>query len=625
MIIDNALLYRYAVRIRGVKKKGGHNMSTGGGGVVVTSTGTSDLELSLVSGGGARNRKVKTETLLGSTLKREIKTQEEVTAYIDPAKCINCGTCRENCPANAITENQRQICRICPTCTGRPGMSVGKMKSLPAETSCTTKCPLGISPQGYLGLTKIGKFEEAYELIWKKNPLPAVCARVCHHPCEEGCKRGIIVDEPIKIREIKRYLGEKVDYTPEKYQIIYEEKIAVVGAGPAGLTAGHYLASAGYDVTVFESSTEAGGMLMRGIPEFRLDRKVVQEQIQKLTDAGLKIRLNEKINQYSIEDMKSEYDAIIVAAGTPNSRELLIPGFRLSGIMTAMNFMEHTNNQQKVRRHLGQLFNYENGQAVVIGGGSVAMDCARAALRLGASKVTCVCLEEGDEVPAHKWEIDEAKEEGIEVIEGYSPVEFETDLYPHLTGVRFEKVTSMGKDASGQFVVETDSNDVLRIPADWVVEAIGQAKEPFWNEVSEEGVFYAGDIAGGKCSVIDAMASGRKVAIEVDEKIRGRQVKQYTALDPERLVVAPVGEKLFPYNFRKTLRPETPVMKVEDRILNFTEVEGAFSDAEAFTEADSCLGCGYEVVDPEKCLNCGMCQKLCPKGGVISFVAKEEK
>ena len=121
------------------------------------------------------------------------------------------------------------------------------------------------------------------------------------------------------------------------------------------------------------------------------------------------------------------------------------------------------------------------------------------------------------------------------------------------------------------------------------------------------------------------MASGRKVAIEVDEKIRGRQVKQYTALDPERLVVAPVGEKLFPYNFRKTLRPETPVMKVEDRILNFTEVEGAFSDAEAFTEADSCLGCGYEVVDPEKCLNCGICQKLCPKGGVISFVAKEEK
>ena len=600
-------------------------MATGGGSVIVASTGMSELEKNLVSGGGARKKEVEADVLLGATLKNEIKKVDEVTAYIDPSECINCGTCRENCPADAIRENQRQICRICPTCTGRPGMSVGRMKSLPAETSCTTKCPLGISPQGYLGLTKLGKFEEAYELIWKKNPLPEVCARVCHHPCEDGCKRGIIVDDPIKIREIKRYLGEKVDYDPKPYQVIYEEKIAVIGAGPAGLTAGHYLASAGYDVTIYESSTEAGGMLMRGIPEFRLDRNVVRRQIRKLTDAGLKIKLNAKINQFSIEDMKTEYDAIIVAAGTPNSRELLIPGHRLSGIMTAMNFMEHTNHQQKIRRHLGQLFEYENGKAVIIGGGSVAMDCARAALRLGASRVTCVCLEEGDAVPAHQWEIEEAREEGIEIIEGYSPVEYETDLYPHLTSVRFEKVKSMGKDAEGKFVVETDSSDVCSIPADWVIEAIGQARESFWNEVSAEGIFFAGDIAGGPCSVIDAMASGRRAAIEVDEKLQGRQVKNYTALDPERLAVAPVGEKLFPYNFRKTLRPETPVFDVNARVGNFEEVEGVFSDAEAFVEVDSCLGCGYEVVDPEKCLNCGLCQKLCPKGGVIKYIAKEGK
>ena len=362
-------------------------MSTGGGGVIIESTGLSELEQSLVSGGGARRRNVEKEQILGTTLKKEVRPLDQVTAYIDPSKCINCGTCRENCPANAITEQQRQICRICPTCTGRPGMSVGKMKSLPAETSCTTKCPLGISPQGYLGLTK-RKYDEAYELIWKKNPLPAVCARVCHHPCEEGCKRGIIVDEPIKIREIKRYLSEKTDYQPKPYQTIYEERIAVIGSGPAGLSAAHCLASAGYDVTVYESSTEAGGMLVRGIPTFRLEREVVREQIQKLVDAGLKIKLNAKVNQFTIADMKTEYDAIIVAAGTPQSRELTIPGFRLSGIMTAMNFMERINNGQKLRRHLGQLFNFENGQAVVIGGGSVAMDCARAAIRLGASKVT---------------------------------------------------------------------------------------------------------------------------------------------------------------------------------------------------------------------------------------------
>ena len=597
-------------------------MSTGGGGVIIESTGLSELEQSLVSGGGARRRNVEKEQILGTTLKKEVRPLDQVTAYIDPSKCINCGTCRENCPANAITEQQRQICRICPTCTGRPGMSVGKMKSLPAETSCTTKCPLGISPQGYLGLTKLGKYDEAYELIWKKNPLPAVCARVCHHPCEEGCKRGIIVDEPIKIREIKRYLSEKTDYQPKPYQTIYEERIAVIGSGPAGLSAAHCLASAGYDVTVYESSTEAGGMLVRGIPTFRLEREVVREQIQKLVDAGLKIKLNAKVNQFTIEDMKTEYDAIIVAAGTPQSRELTIPGFRLSGIMTAMNFMERINNGQKLRRHLGQLFNFENGQAVVIGGGSVAMDCARAAIRLGASKVTCVCLEEGEAVPAHKWEVQEALEEGIEIIEGYSPVEFETDLYPHLTGVRFEKVTSMGKDEAGRFQIKTNPEDVLQVPADWVVEAIGQAKEAFWQEVGGDGIFFAGDIAGGKCSVIDALASGRNVAIEVDEQLRGRKVKNYTALDPERLVVAPVEQKLFPYNFRKTMRPSTPVADVDDRVRNFREVEGVFTDEEAYAEVDSCLGCGYEKVDPEKCLSCGICQKLCPKGDVISFIAK---
>ena len=597
-------------------------MSTGGGGVIIESTGLSELEQSLVSGGGARRRNVEKEQILGTTLKKEVRPLDQVTAYIDPSKCINCGTCRENCPANAISEQQRQICRICPTCTGRPGMSVGKMKSLPAETSCTTKCPLGISPQGYLGLTKLGKYDEAYELIWKKNPLPAVCARVCHHPCEEGCKRGIIVDEPIKIREIKRYLSEKTDYQPKPYQTIYEESIAVIGAGPAGLSAAHCLASAGYDVTVYESSTEAGGMLVRGIPTFRLEREVVREQIQKLVDAGLKIKLNAKVNQFTIEDMKTEYDAIIVAAGTPQSRELTIPGFRLSGIMTAMNFMERINNGQKLRRHLGQLFNFENGQAVVIGGGSVAMDCARAAIRLGASKVTCVCLEEGEAVPAHKWEVQEALEEGIEIIEGYSPVEFETDLYPHLTGVRFEKVTSMGKDEAGRFQIKTNPEDVLQVPADWVVEAIGQAKEAFWQEVGGDGIFFAGDIAGGKCSVIDALASGRNVAIEVDEQLRGRKVKNYTALDPERLVVAPVEQKLFPYNFRKTMRPSTPVADVDDRVRNFREVEGVFTDEEAYAEVDSCLGCGYEKVDPEKCLSCGICQKLCPKGDVISFIAK---
>lgn len=599
-------------------------MSTGGGGVIITGTGVSELEETLVSGGGGRMKEQSAAKILGTTIKKEVVPADQVVAQINTAKCINCGTCRENCPADAITEYQRTICHVCPTCTEMPGVSVGKMKSLPTETSCTTKCPLGISPQGYLGLTKAGKFEEAYELIWEKNPLLSVCARVCHHPCEEGCKRGILVDEPIKIREVKRYLSEKVDYTPKKYVCLYEEKIAVIGAGPSGLTAGHYLAKAGYDVTIYEAESEAGGMLVRGIPEFRLDRDVVKKEIQKLVEAGLKIELNQKLNQNSVEDMKNMYDVIIVAAGAPNSKELFIDGWRNAGVMTAMNFMEHVNNKQKLRRHLGQLFKFDDGEAVIIGGGSVAIDCARTAVRTGAKKVTVVCLEEGEAVPAHKWEVDEARDEGIEMIEGYSPVEFTSELFPTLTGVKFEKVLSMGKDETGKFIVKTDSSDTITIPCDWCVEAIGQCKDVCWNQLDEDGIFYAGDISSNKCSVVDAMASGRQTAIEVDSKLRGRMQKTEATASNERLAEAPVGEKLFPYNFRKIMRPEAPLVSAAERMQNFKEVEGVFTDEEAYRESDCCLGCGYEAVDPEKCLGCGICQKLCPKGDVITLTAKKE-
>jgi NADPH-dependent glutamate synthase beta subunit-like oxidoreductase len=600
-------------------------MSTGGTSVIVEA-GESRLEGTLQTGGGVAGRLRKApEKVLGKTLKKKILPPDAVVAVIDPSKCINCGTCRENCPAQAITENQRTICRVCPTCTELPGISVGKMKALPTETSCTTKCPLGISPQGYLGLTKAGKFEEAYQLIWNKNPLLSVCARVCHHPCELGCKRGILVDEPIKIREVKRYLSEKVNYNPAKYVRMWEEQIAIIGAGPAGLTAGHYLAKAGYDVTIFEADEEAGGMLIRGIPEFRLNREVVREEIAKLVDAGLKIKLNQKLNQYSVDELKSEYDAIIVAAGTPNSRELFIDGWRNAGIMTALNFMEHVNNKQLLRRHLGQLFKFDGGKAVIIGGGSVAIDCARTAVRTGAAKVTVVCLEEGDAVPAHDWEVKEAIDEGIEFIEGYSPVQFTAKLYPTLTGVKFEKVTSIGKDADGAFKITTDQSNTINVECDWCVEAIGQGRDAFWNSVKEDGVFFAGDISSNACSVIDAMASGRKTALDVDAALRGRALRDPLAEQNERLTAAPVEEKLFPYNFRKILRPKTPLLPADERIHNFADVEGVFTDEEAYRESDCCLGCGYEVVDFEKCLGCGICLKLCPKGNVISMIANPDK
>lgn len=594
-------------------------MSTGAG-IVVDATGASELENTLVSGGKADSKV--SGKVLGTTLKKTIAKPDEVVAKIDPSKCINCGTCRENCPVDAIIENQRQICHVCPTCTEIPGISVGKMKSLPTDTSCTTKCPLGISPQGYLALSKAGNYDAAYELIWAKNPLPAICGRICHHPCEEGCKRGLLVDEPIKIREIKRYLSEKSEFRPAKYIRKYEENIAVIGAGPAGLTAGHYLAQSGYGVTIFEAYDEAGGMLMRGIPEFRLPRDIVRKDIEDLKAAGLDIRVNQKFNKFSAEALKSEYDAIIVATGAPNSKELFIDGWRLSGIMTALNFMERVNNKQKLRRHLGQLFKFEGGEAVIIGGGSVAIDAALTARRIGATKVTVVCLECGAGIPAHQWELDEAREEGIEIIEAYSPSRFTSDLYPTLTGVECCKVLDCGKDEQGRFIAKTDPDDKIWIKADWVVLAIGQGRDSMWDEVCEDGVFFAGDIHSSKCSVIDAMANGRKTALQVDALLQGREMRDPVDANAARLVTADVMEKLFPYNFRKMTRPSTPKLSLSERVSTFKEIEGTFTDEEAYVEADTCLGCGFEAVDTEKCIGCGICAKLCPQGDVIKMVAK---
>lgn len=588
------------------------------------SVGGGDLNINYSSDVGKvidENQKIAKKQRV-SAIKTEIVPVEKVTAYINPKNCINCGTCREICPASAIEEQQRIICHMCPSCTEKPTMSPQACEALTMSTSCTTKCPLGISPQGYVGLTKAGKYKEAYKLIWDKNPLLSVCASVCHHPCEEGCKRGILVDYPIDIRGIKKFLAETVEMPVERYVTRYDEKVAIIGAGPAGLTAGHYLSMAGYEVTVFESACEAGGMLIKGIPEFRLNRKVVRRDITKLQEAGLDIRLEQRISPKMFENLRDEYDVIVVATGSPVSRELHIPGWRLAGVMTALSFMRQVNSYMNPEHHLGQIFKFEGGEAVVIGGGSVAMDVARAAVRVGASKVTVVCLEEGDAVPAHACEVKEAKEEGIEIIEGYSPVMFKEDLYPHLTGVKFAKVKSMGKGEDGKFVVETDESDVIEIKCDWAVEAIGQMSDINWKEVAAEDVFFAGDLVANKCSVIDAMASGRDVAITVDAALRGRKVKN--PMDNHKLHMADINERIFPYNRRKAFRPEVHKLDVKERIDIFEQVEGTYTEEEAILETKACLGCGYQKVDSEKCLACGLCQKLCPKGDVITMVAKEE-
>ncbi|MDR3337218.1 MAG: FAD-dependent oxidoreductase [Treponema sp.] len=538
-------------------------------------------------------------------------------ASINPQNCVNCGKCREMCPVGAITEQQRIICRLCPSCTSKPALTHADMVSLATEKSCTTECPLGISPQGYVNLTRAGKEIEAYRHIWDKNPLPSICGRICHHPCEQACKRGILVDEPIAIRGIKRYLTDNIDYVPGPYPKIYEETIAVIGAGPAGLAAGHTLALAGYTVTLFDGESKAGGMLNRGIPAFRLPRDVTEREIGKLVDAGLTIQLGERIGKAQAEALVKDYDAVIVAAGAPNARELPIKGCRKEGIFTALQFMERVNAGQDIWRHPGQEFT-RGGEVVVIGGGNVAIDSARTAVRLGAKKVTVLCLESGADVPCHEWERREAEDEGIELLEGWAPQQF-TGLHNVLQGVEFFKVSKFSKESDGKISFETDAAQSRIIPADMVIVAIGQKADDLWKIFEgKEKLFYAGDVRSNAYSVIDAMASGKEAAARADRFLRGRAEKD--PLELRQLNEAPLEQKIYPAVRLKIDRPPLPVAAAAERIHSFDEVETEYAPEVIETEVLRCLQCGYQRVDAEKCIGCGVCKAVCPKGDSITMV-----
>lgn len=568
---------------------------------------------------------------------REFVMAAPAVAHVDPALCVNCGKCRDICPTEAIEELQRDICRLCPDCMEGPLQFPEESQAYAPLHACSLACPLGTVPEGYVRLISEGRFQQAYDLVRDLNPLPVICSMICHHPCEDECKRGLLIDKPIAIRALKRFVLGKAEAPPLKFNTRFDRKIAIIGAGPAGITAAADLAKKGYRVKIFEGGPEPGGMMRKGIPDFRLDKDEMRKEIQRLLDAGIEIEYNRMIGKDpTIEDLLNDkYEAVLIAVGACKGFKLPILGHNAEKVYDAVSFMLRANNRVTV--DIGK-------KAVVIGGGSVAMDTARMLRRMGVEDVTCAfieackCEKKGDVLaPAPKSEIQEARDEGVKILDRVTPLRIVAE-WMTVKGVEFQKVQSLSTDPKGGICCKGRKGSEFVVNCDTVIFATGQKTdvkamgEASHLELTEKGtikfddrtlvtsnprVFVAGDATAARGSVVDAMASGRKAALAIDNMMQGRELVSRVHAKPPRL--APMEEKIYPAVFLEKLEPQkVPMNRFRD---NFDLVEGVFDDRTAMIEARRCMKCGYSGVDADRCLGCGACSKVCPEDA-ITMVSK---
>jgi formate dehydrogenase beta subunit len=543
---------------------------------------------------------------------------------------------------------------------------------LESNFPCMQACPVHTQAGRYVALIAEGRYEEAYRYARSPNPLASICGRVCGHPCEADCRRGKL-DAPISIRALKRFLTERygpeslnpIELFPEKPRVRFSERVAVIGSGPAGLAAAHDLALLGYPVTIFEAAQAPGGMLRLGIPEYRLPRDVVQAQIREILDLGPELRLNARLGDFSLNDLRQEgYQAIVLALGLHRSRDLVLPGRELDGVMTGIDFLLNVN--------LGYRFSIGK-KVMVIGGGNVAidvarsalrqqqqqtletlssvllpdqlsdseqqvamrelMDVSRAALRMGAREVHLVCLESRAEMPAFGEEIDEGLREGLVLHPSLGPRRF-VGKEGKLMGLETIRCTSVF-DAQHRFNPVFAEGTEQIMPCDTVILAIGQASDlsflspedgiettrqgtvkidPATLMTTAPGIFAAGDIAFGPRLIISAVADGKKAAEGVDRFLRGPDWKakphyvQITILDHHRMAA----------DYDEYSRLSVPTMALERRT-GIAEVELGFSEEQARREAERCLHCWVNTIfdgneeEGTECILCGGCVDVCPE------------
>ena len=568
-------------------------------------------------------------------------------AKVEKQNCAACGKCVEACPAGAVKLGQKlcdkEGCEITYPRMPLPGdqpwgehmwthnyRDVNRINCYDAGTApCKTACPAHIGIQGYLQLAKEGRYEEALALIKKDNPLPAVCGHVCNRRCEDACTRGTI-DEAVAIDEVKRFIAERdlnaeTRFIPKKtipsLKGGFEEKIAIIGAGPAGLSCAYFLALTGYKPTIFEKNAEPGGMLRYGIPSYKLEKDLLAAEIDVIRQLGVEIRCGVEVGKdVTIEDLREQgYKGFYAAIGCQRGRKPGISGENAEGAYAAVDFLREAGAKES--------FSLE-GDVVVVGGGNVAIDAARISSRCTDAKISMFCLETREKMPASDEEIEEALEEGIELNCGWGPKEV-LEENGHVSGVVFKKCTRVF-DAQGRFSPEYDENDTVTIPCRHVIFSVGQAID--WGhmldnlhvelrpnggalankltyQTSEPDIFVGGDVYTGPKFAIDAIAAGREGAVSLHRYVHehctltiGRNRRDFIELDKENIKVE---------TYDSSSRQIPPKADIKEQAKTFRDLSQSLTEEQVKKETSRCLSCGASVVDPNKCIGCGVCTTKC--------------
>lgn len=566
-------------------------------------------------------------------------------AKVESENCVACGRCVEGCPAGAVKLGQKLCTKDGPITYPRQELpddhewgsekwaidyrDKNRVNCYKTGTApCKTACPAHIAVQGYLKLAAQGKYKEALQLIKRDNPFPAVCGRICNRRCEDACTRGTI-DQAVAIDEVKRFIAQQdlnaeTRFVPEK--VIpkvdgeFEEKIAIIGGGPAGLSCAYYLAEKGYRPTVFEKEKQPGGMLMHGIPEFRLEKDVIEAEIDVLRALGVEFHCGVEVGRdVTIPELREQgYKGFYVAIGLQSGGRLGVPGEDAEGVKAGIELMREVNLEGKKEL---------SGRVVVIGGGNIGADVARTALRCGAEKVSLYCLEDYDSMPMGVEDRTECEEDGIEIHAGWGQTEILAEN-GKCSGIRFRKCLSV-RNAEGRFAPTFDDNTTEEVPCDMVLYCIGQkvdwkglltgtavelnpngtAKaDPVTYQTAEPDLFVGGDVYTGQKFAIDAIAAGKQGAVSLHRWVQdatltiGRDKREFIELDKNNLLLEEASYDNTPrqrIGYNETLRK------------TFKDGRVAFTEEQVKAETARCLGCGASVVDPNKCIGCGICTTRC--------------